>query len=185
MENKSEDMKEWANVHIFKYVPYQESMYTGEVNLRLCCVGDWMSSCVCFLFSFPWDQMVEAAYRKYPNPHSSSVHSLDTLERRVTAAPNRSVGTQLYSHRIFSTRWNVPSLVMKVRGVWCGGGTKVWGVWCGDGTKVRGVWCRGGTKVRGVWCRGGTKLRGVWCGGGMKVIVIGVEPGVGKLLVAH
>lgn len=60
-------------------------------------------------FSYPWKLMVEAAYRKYPNPYSSHVHSLDTAQRRVT-------GSLLYSCRLFCTMWNIPTLVRKVVG---------------------------------------------------------------------
>ena len=52
--------------------------------------------------------MVEAAYRKYPNPHSAHVHSLDTVQRRLS-------GRQLYSHRLFCTMWSIPTLVLQVR----------------------------------------------------------------------
>ena len=57
--------------------------------------------------SYPWELMVEAAYRKYPNPHNPNVKSLDTLERRDTPR-------QLFSHRLFCTVWSVPPLVLKV-----------------------------------------------------------------------
>lgn len=56
---------------------------------------------------YPWKVMVEAAYRKYPNPHSSHVHSLDTLQRRLA-------GRTLYSHRLFCATWSIPNLVLKV-----------------------------------------------------------------------
>ncbi len=58
--------------------------------------------------SFPWKVMAEAAYRKYPNPHSSHVHSLDTLQRRVA-------GRTIYSHRLFCANWSIPNLVLKVK----------------------------------------------------------------------
>ena len=60
-----------------------------------------------FFSSHPWELMVEAAYRKYPNPHSTSVKSLDTLERRATLKT-------LYSHRFFCTMWSIPDLALKV-----------------------------------------------------------------------
>lgn len=60
------------------------------------------------LYSHPWERMVEAAFRKYPNPHSPNVHTLDTIERRVMATGG------LYSHRIFGTMWNVPTIVLNV-----------------------------------------------------------------------
>ncbi|XP_064393903.1 PRELI domain containing protein 3A-like [Halichondria panicea] len=68
------------------------------------------------VFNFPWERMVEAAYRKYPNPYSSSVHSLDTLERSVTAAPGEAVGTRILSRRLFCTRWNIPSFITRMTG---------------------------------------------------------------------
>lgn len=52
--------------------------------------------------------MVEAAYRKYPNPHSANVHTLDTIVRRVTSTGG------LFSYRTFGTRWNVPAIALNV-----------------------------------------------------------------------
>lgn len=52
---------------------------------------------------------MEAAFRKYPNPYSAHVHSLDTIQRRVSAS-----GRRLYSHRLFCTMWNIPTIVLKV-----------------------------------------------------------------------
>ena len=62
-----------------------------------------------FLYcSHPWERMAEAAYRKYPNPHSVNVHALDTIERRVTPTGG------LFSHRIFGTMWNIPTIALNV-----------------------------------------------------------------------
>ena len=58
--------------------------------------------------SHPWEKMAEAAFRKYPNPHSGNVHTLDTIERRVTATG------KLFSHRIFGTLWNIPTIALNV-----------------------------------------------------------------------
>ena len=52
--------------------------------------------------------MVEAAYRKYPNPHNPNVKALDVLERKVETRG------RLFSHRIFTTLWNVPLIVLQV-----------------------------------------------------------------------
>ena len=52
---------------------------------------------------------MEAAYRKYPNPHSSNVHTLDTIQRRVTSTGG------LFSQRIFGTIWSVPTIALNVR----------------------------------------------------------------------
>jgi hypothetical protein len=54
--------------------------------------------------------MAEAAYRKYPNPHSVNVHTLDTVERRETATGG------LFSHRIFGTKWNIPTIALNIIG---------------------------------------------------------------------
>jgi len=52
--------------------------------------------------------MAKAAYRKYPNPNSSHVHSLDTVGRSVE-------GNRILSYRFFCTIWSgLPSFVMKV-----------------------------------------------------------------------
>ena len=61
--------------------------------------------------------MVEAAYRKYPNPYSTSIKSLDTLER--SCSPH-----QVYSHRLFSTMWSIPSIVQNVS-VYVGGNISI------------------------------------------------------------
>lgn len=85
-------MLEWTDTHTFRLV--------HEPDLVI-----YLSAAPC---SYPWRLMVEAAYRKYPNPHSPQVHSLDTVERRAS-------GRRLYSHRLFCTLWNIPTLVLKVR----------------------------------------------------------------------
>ena len=51
--------------------------------------------------------MVRAAYRKYPNPRNPNIKSIDVLERRME-------GRRLYSHRLFATLWNVPTIVLTV-----------------------------------------------------------------------
>ncbi|XP_019858723.1 PREDICTED: PRELI domain containing protein 3B-like isoform X2 [Amphimedon queenslandica] len=68
----------------------------------------WVDS---YTFDFPWETVVQAAYRKYPTRHNTNVKTLDTLERRC--GQNGS-GRVLFSHRLFGTLWNVPALVINV-----------------------------------------------------------------------
>lgn len=51
------------------------------------------------VFHHPWEQVVEAALRKYPNPETPNVSSTDILERRVD---NKGC---LRSKRIISSYW--------------------------------------------------------------------------------
>jgi len=57
--------------------------------------------------SYPWEQVVQAAYRKYPNPHNPSVVATDVVERKV-------FGGKILTKRLLATSWNVPFLVTKV-----------------------------------------------------------------------
>lgn len=70
----------------------------------------WVDS---YTFDFPWETVVQAAYRKYPTRHNTNVKTLDTLERRC--GQNGS-GRVLFSHRLFGTLWNVPALVINILG---------------------------------------------------------------------
>ena len=58
-------------------------------------------------YSYPWEQVVQAAYRKYPNPHSPNVVATDVVERKVVCG-------KISTKRILATDWNVPYLVTKV-----------------------------------------------------------------------
>ncbi len=51
--------------------------------------------------------MVVAASRKYPNPYSSHVRSLDTLHRKTS-------GRRLYSHRLIGAMWNIPASISSI-----------------------------------------------------------------------
>ncbi|NXF44257.1 PLD3A protein, partial [Oceanites oceanicus] len=64
-------------------------------------------------FSFyrhPWDTVIKAAMRKYPNPMNPCVVGVDVL--------NRSLDNQgrLHSHRLLSTEWGLPSIVKAILG---------------------------------------------------------------------
>ena len=57
--------------------------------------------------SYPWEQVVQAAYKKYPNPHSPNVVATDVVERKVNC-------DKIITKRILGTKWNVSYLVTKV-----------------------------------------------------------------------
>ncbi|XP_039562212.1 PRELI domain containing protein 3A isoform X1 [Passer montanus] len=58
----------------------------------------------------PWDTVIKAAMRKYPNPMNPCVVGVDVL--------NRSLDKQgrLHSHRLLSTEWGLPSIVKAILG---------------------------------------------------------------------
>ncbi|XP_033295362.1 PRELI domain containing protein 3A isoform X6 [Orcinus orca] len=58
----------------------------------------------------PWDTVIKAAMRKYPNPMNPSVVGVDVLERSVDSRG------RLHSHRLLSTEWGLPSLVRAILG---------------------------------------------------------------------
>lgn len=53
-------------------------------------------------FPHPWKTVVQAAWRKYPNPLQSSVSGLDVVARRVEP------GGVLTSRRLMQTEWGLP-----------------------------------------------------------------------------
>lgn len=59
------------------------------------------------LHSYPWEQVVQAAYRKYPNPYNPSVVGTDVVERDVSCG-------KITTKKLIATVWNLPSLVTKV-----------------------------------------------------------------------
>ncbi|XP_074196502.1 PRELI domain containing protein 3A isoform X2 [Rhinolophus sinicus] len=58
----------------------------------------------------PWDTVIKAAMRKYPNPMNPCVMAVDVLERSVDCHG------RLHSHRLLSTEWGLPSLVRAILG---------------------------------------------------------------------
>ncbi|KAM9055703.1 PRELI domain containing protein 3A isoform 7-T9 [Megaptera novaeangliae] len=58
----------------------------------------------------PWDTVIKAAMRKYPNPMNPSVVGVDVLERSVDSRG------RLHSHRLLSTEWGLPGLVRAILG---------------------------------------------------------------------
>ncbi|XP_041046473.1 PRELI domain containing protein 3A-like isoform X2 [Carcharodon carcharias] len=62
------------------------------------------------LFSHPWETVIKAAMRKYPNPMNPNVVGVDVLER------NLDTQGRLHSQRLLSTEWGLPSIVMAILG---------------------------------------------------------------------
>jgi len=63
------------------------------------------------VFNHPWETVVLAAWRKYPNPMNPNVVGIDTVERSVDTQ-----GT-LRSHRLMSTEWGLSSWITKLVGI--------------------------------------------------------------------
>ncbi|XP_053101004.1 PRELI domain containing protein 3A isoform X1 [Hemicordylus capensis] len=61
-------------------------------------------------FGHPWDTVIKAAMRKYPNPMNPSVVGVDVLDRSLD---NQG---RLHSHRLLSTEWGLPSIVKAILG---------------------------------------------------------------------
>ncbi|KAF4088538.1 hypothetical protein AMELA_G00083960 [Ameiurus melas] len=62
------------------------------------------------IFSYPWETVIKAAMRKYPNPMNPSVVGVDVLDR------NLDKHGRLHSHRLLSTEWGLPSVVRTILG---------------------------------------------------------------------
>ncbi|XP_067367263.1 PRELI domain containing protein 3A isoform X1 [Channa argus] len=62
------------------------------------------------VFSYPWDTVIKAAMRKYPNPMNPNVIGVDVLERNLDAEG------RLHSHRLLSTEWGLPAIVRAILG---------------------------------------------------------------------
>uniref|UniRef100_M3XZB7 PRELI domain containing 3A n=5 Tax=Caniformia TaxID=379584 RepID=M3XZB7_MUSPF len=63
-----------------------------------------------FPTSHPWDTVIKAAMRKYPNPMNPCVVGVDVLERSVDGRG------RLHSHRLLSTEWGLPGFVKAILG---------------------------------------------------------------------
>ncbi|XP_029694247.1 PRELI domain containing protein 3A isoform X1 [Takifugu rubripes] len=63
-----------------------------------------------FASSYPWETVIKAAMRKYPNPMNPNVIGVDVLER------NLDEGGRLHSHRLLSTEWGLPAIVRAILG---------------------------------------------------------------------
>uniref|UniRef100_A0A8C9U126 PRELI domain containing 3A n=3 Tax=Scleropages formosus TaxID=113540 RepID=A0A8C9U126_SCLFO len=59
---------------------------------------------------YPWETVIKAAMRKYPNPMNPSVVGVDVLDR------NLDTHGRLHSHRLLSTEWGLPGIVRAILG---------------------------------------------------------------------
>lgn len=64
--------------------------------------------CCFFVCSYPWETVIKAAMRKYPNPMNPNVVGVDVLDRTLDAEG------RLHSHRLLSTEWGLPGIVRAV-----------------------------------------------------------------------
>uniref|UniRef100_A0A3Q3W1U6 PRELI/MSF1 domain-containing protein n=1 Tax=Mola mola TaxID=94237 RepID=A0A3Q3W1U6_MOLML len=62
------------------------------------------------VFSYPWETVIKAAMRKYPNPMNPNVVGVDVLDRGLDAEG------RLHSHRLLSTEWGLPAIVRAILG---------------------------------------------------------------------
>ncbi|XP_076963618.1 PRELI domain containing protein 3B-like isoform X2 [Callospermophilus lateralis] len=60
------------------------------------------------VFDHPWETVTTAAMEKYPNPINPSVVGVDVLDRHIDPSG------KLYSHRLLSTEWGLPSIVKSI-----------------------------------------------------------------------
>ena len=58
-------------------------------------------TCPGLYFSYPWETIIQATWRKYPNPFNPSVHGIDVIDRKVENGVLRS-------HRLITTKWGIP-----------------------------------------------------------------------------
>ncbi|XP_077208927.1 PRELI domain containing protein 3A isoform X2 [Paroedura picta] len=72
--------------------------------------GIWDKEDVFVFPRHPWDTVIKAAMRKYPNPMNPSVVGVDVLDRSLD---NQG---RLHSHRLLSTEWGLPSIVKAILG---------------------------------------------------------------------
>jgi len=63
-------------------------------------------------FQHPWETVVQAAWRKYPNPLTPNVTAVDVVERRV----DTSTGI-LHSQRLLRTEWGLAKWVIALVGL--------------------------------------------------------------------
>ncbi|XP_048451444.1 PRELI domain containing protein 3A-like [Rhincodon typus] len=105
-------MKIWSSEHLFRFISSWDSALQKELEDCYFCEGLCASLCekqVTFpIGSHPWETVIKAAMRKYPNPMNPNVVGVDVLER------NLDTRGRLHSHRLLSTEWGLPSIVIAV-----------------------------------------------------------------------
>nr|XP_011432461.2 PRELI domain containing protein 3B isoform X2 [Crassostrea gigas] len=70
-------------------------------------MSSWSSE---HIFEHPWEDVVRAAYRKYPNPCNPAVKGVDVVNRSVCPQ-----GT-IQSHRLLSTEFPLPEVAARLLG---------------------------------------------------------------------
>jgi len=55
------------------------------------------------IFRHPWNTVVQAVWRKYPNKYNPAVVGLDVIDRQI----DKKTGV-LKSHRLMQTKWGLP-----------------------------------------------------------------------------
>ncbi|XP_052716816.1 PRELI domain containing protein 3A-like isoform X2 [Crassostrea angulata] len=70
-------------------------------------MSSWSSE---HIFEHPWEDVVRAAYRKYPNPCNPAVKGVDVVNRSVCPQ-----GT-IQSHRLLSTEFPLPEVAARIIG---------------------------------------------------------------------
>uniref|UniRef100_A0A3B3U378 PRELI domain containing 3A n=2 Tax=Poecilia latipinna TaxID=48699 RepID=A0A3B3U378_9TELE len=78
----------------------EENTFTGMMKI-------WSTE---HIFSYPWETVIKAAMRKYPNPMNPNVVGVDVLDRSLDSEG------RLHSHRLLSTEWGLPSIVRAILG---------------------------------------------------------------------
>jgi len=61
-------------------------------------------------FDHSWETVAQAMWQKYPNPHNQGIIATDVLKRAVKQ------DGKLHSDRLITTKWQIPSLAMKIVG---------------------------------------------------------------------
>lgn len=86
-------MKIWTSDHVFEWVP---SIFNVTRFLS------WLRH--------PWETVVHAAFRKYPNPMNKAITAIDVVRQDV----DKGV---IKSERLLESRFHIPSWVTKVGGL--------------------------------------------------------------------
>ena len=60
--------------------------------------------------SHPWDTVVQAVWRKYPNPMNPAVVGIDVIDRDIS---NNGV---MKTHRLISCEWGLPNWAQRILG---------------------------------------------------------------------
>jgi len=62
-----------------------------------------------YVFHHPWEQVTQAAWRKYPNPMNPSVTAMDVVDRNVQSGV-------LTTERIIGCHWGIPRWIANIVG---------------------------------------------------------------------